>query len=124
MEQLVYGKDGQLSFKTKEDLYIAIGFLASSDSVSRIYFEENQKSGARGNEWRIDFYSKPENMPKSIMDSITFSPSNNLLRLNNKEFVQFLQTCGFNYGNSQNIENIKKTIPSEYMNDFNIGFNS
>jgi hypothetical protein len=43
--------------------------------------------------------------------------------LNNKEFINSLLKVQHNFqlGNTQNIDNIRNTIPEEYLNDFNYG---
>ena len=126
MPQLVYGKERQLQFQSAQDLYISIGFLANANI--RLYVEDNHINlsggvGARAEEWRMSFSNISENIPQSLRDSIKSNTDGSNPRLNNKEFINGLlrEQHNFQLGNTQNINNIRNTIPEEYLNDFSYG---
>ena len=120
--QLTYGREGQLSFSSVRELYISIGFLANSNLI-RIYEEPNKQRGAYADEWRMSFSKIPDNAPQSIKKSIKPNKDGSNPRLNNKEFINNLLRLKHNFqlGNNQNIENIRTTIDSEYLDDFDYG---
>jgi hypothetical protein len=126
MTQLVYGRMKQLTFQSEEDLYTSIGFLANANI--RIYTEDNDINlsggeGAWANEWRMSFASIPNNTPPSIKSSIKPNKDGSNPRLNNKEFINDLLKTkhGFQLGDNQNIPNIRKTIPSDFIIYFENG---
>ena len=59
----------------------------------------------------------------SLKNSIKPNKDGSNPRLNNKEFINSLLKVQHNFqlGNTQNIDNIRNTIPEEYLNDFNYG---
>jgi len=127
MAQLVYGRTKQLNFQSEQDLYISIGFLAKAKI--RLYIEDNNINFSGGEEawaeeWRMSFSEIPDNTPQSIIDSIKPNQDGSNPRLNNKEFINDLLKSqhAFQLGSSQNIENIRDTIPNNFLNDFNDGF--
>ena len=113
----------QIQFQNESEYYQALGFLAKSDGTTSIHWENNENQGAWGSEGRIHFYV--ENPLITGYFKATGGTGNILSRTNCNDFIKNIVTYNnFVMGSVQNIENIKKTIPSEYMNDFNIGFNS
>mgnify|MGYP003433847479 FL=1 len=126
MTKLIYGANGQLKFESEKDLYVSIGFLAKTNM--RLYIENNHVNHSGGEpawaeEWRMSFSHIPENIPESLKNSIKPNKDGSNPRLNNKEFINSLLKVQHNFqlGNTQNIDNIRNTIPEEYLNDFNYG---
>ena len=126
MTKLIYGAKKQLKFETERDLYISIGFLAKANM--RLYIESNNVNLSGGEpawaeEWRMSFPSIPDNIPESLKDSIKPNADGSNPRLNNKEFINSLlkEQHAFQLGNTQNINNIRNTIPEECLDDFNYG---
>ena len=68
--------------------------------------------------------SKEEANKFGLKNSIKPNKDGSNPRLNNKEFINSLLKVQHNFqlGNTQNIDNIRNTIPEEYLNDFNYGF--
>ncbi len=124
--QLVYGKIKQLQFKSEQDLYTSIGFLAKANI--RLYTEDNDINlsggeGAWAKEWRMSFSDISANIPTSIKNSIKPNKDGSNPRLNNKEFINNLLKLKhkFQLGDTQNIPNIKATIPQNNISDFIYG---
>jgi hypothetical protein len=120
--KLIYGKEGQLSFASEKDVYIAIGFLANCNLI-RIYEEPNKQRGAYADEWRMSFSKIPANAPQSIKNSIKPNKDGSNPRLNNKEFINELlrHQHGFQLGYTQNSANIRSTIPASFITNFDYG---
>ncbi len=126
MTQLIYGKKRQLQFQSEKDLYISIGFLAKANI--RLYTEDNDVNlsggeGAWANEWRMSFSDIPVNTPPSIKSSIKPNKDGSNPRLNNKEFINDLlkNKHTFQLGYTQNLANIRSTIPETFITDFDYG---
>ncbi len=126
MTKLVYGAKQQLQFQSEKDLYTSIGFLAKAKI--RLYIEGNNVNHSGGEpawaeEWRMSFSSMPDNIPKSLKDSIKPNEDGSNPRLNNKEFINSLlkEQHSFQLGSVQDIPNVLATIPTDYVNDFNYG---
>ena len=112
-----FGTQNQIRFNSESEYYQALGYLAKSDKTS-IHWERNEEQGAWGSEGRIHFYVQNPNIPGYFR--LTAGTGNIIHRTNCNDFVQNLvQNHNFQYGDSQNISNIRSTIPTQYINDFN-----
>ncbi len=94
----------------------------------RLYIENNHVNLSGGEpawaeEWRMSFSSIPDNIPESLKVSIKPNTDGSNPRLNNKEFINSLLKIQHNFqlGSIQNIDNIRNTIPQNFINDFNHG---
>ena len=97
-----------------------LGYLAKSDGTSSLIWEHNENQGAWGNEWRIKFYIA--NPPLSCSLNHTAGVGNVISRVNCNDFVENIATNhGFVMGGTQNIVNIRGTVPAQYQPDFNRG---
>lgn len=115
-----FGTKNQVVFSNESEYYKALGYLAKSDETSSIVWEHNEQQGAWGSEGRILFYVQNPPIPGSF--SFTVGTGNIVHRTNCNEFVQHIVTNhNFQYGNTQNIQNIRNTIPPQYLNDFDYG---
>ena len=110
----------QIQFNNKNEYYQALGYLAKSDGTSSIHWENNENQGAWGSEGRIHFYINNPTIPGYF--KLTAGTGNIINRTNCNEFIKNIVTNNnFVIGSVQNIANIKKTIPVNFLNDFNIG---
>jgi hypothetical protein len=115
-----FGTQNQIRFNNESEYYQTLGYLAKPDETTSIHWEYNEKQGAWGSEGRIHFYIQNPNIPGAF--SLTAGTGNIIHRTNCNEFIQNLvQNHNFQYGNSQNIQDIRDTIPEQYINDFNDG---
>lgn len=64
---------------------------------------------------------KAENVPADVQALV--DTSKKPFKINNTEFVfSLIDNYGFKFGKEQNIEDIKKTIPNNYITNFNKGY--
>ena len=117
-----FGKLGQLRFPKPEDYYRFLGYLAHADI--KVVYEYNEDTGSWGNAGRICFYTSrvPRNWGKITYregrgDSMWY-------RINCNDFVENIVTDhGFTYGGYQDVEAIRETIPANYLQYFDEGYN-
>lgn len=115
-----FGTNGQIQFNSEEEYYQALGYLAKSDGTSAVVWENNEQQGAWGNEGRIHFYIQNPPIPGNF--KLTAGTGSIKHRVNCNEFIENLTgNHNFIYGNNQNQQNIKNTIPLEFQNDFAYG---
>ena len=92
-----FGRNGQVNFSCPEDYYELLGYLAKSDGTTSITWENNEEAG-NGSIYK---------------------------RVNCNDFVEHLSRYhGFVQGKYQNIESIRRTIPSQYISCFERGLRS
>lgn len=115
-----YGKQGQISFNSDTEYYQALGYLAKSDGTTSLTWENNEQQGAWGSEGRIHFYI--DNPKITGYFRHTKGTGNIVSRVNCNDFLANLyQNHNFVNGDKQDIDAIRSTIPTEYINDFNYG---
>jgi len=120
MYQSSFGTKNQIRFGNESEYYQALGYLAKSDGTSSIHWENNEQQGAWGSEGRIHFYIQNPAIPGTF--SLTAGTGHVIHRTNCNEFVKNLVlNHNFQYGKVQNIQNIRNTIPNQYLNDFEYG---
>lgn len=118
-----FGRNGQVNFSSPEDYYELLGYLAKSDGTTSITWENNEDQGAWGSEGRICFYSK--RLPSAVFLRYTAGNGSIYKRVNCNDFVEHLSRYhGFVQGKYQNIESIRRTIPSQYIACFEQGLKS
>jgi hypothetical protein len=118
-----FGRQGQVSFKCREDYYELLGYLAKSDGSTSITWENNEDQGAWGSEGRICFYTK--NLPPFGCLHFTKGTGSIFKRVNCNDFVEHLSRYhNFVQGKKQDVAAIRKTIPLQYVDYFNKGLNS
>lgn len=115
-----YGQNGQIKFTTESEYYRALGYLAKSDNTSSIHWENNEEQGAWGSEGRIHFLIINPPIPGYF--KLTAGRPGVEHRTNCNEFVEnIVVNHNFVMGSSQNIANIKSTVPANFINDFDYG---
>ena len=70
MSKLIYGKNGQVSFKNEEEKQKAFDYLLTSDNVNVFVHEDNQNQGAWASEERIYFF-REEGVPECLKRNMT-----------------------------------------------------
>lgn len=85
MSKLVYGKNGQVWFKTEEEKNIAIDYILNSPNVDFHVHEDNQDQGAWASEERIHFHSE-FGVPECLKRIMTAGRGTMYGRINCKEF--------------------------------------
>ena len=120
MYQNIYGTQGQIRFNNENEYYQALGYLAKSDKTS-IHWEDNDIKGtAWGKEGRIHFYVNNPNIAGYFKP--TAGTGNIKSRTNCNDFIiNIVDNHSFEMGRVQNIENIRTTIDTEYLDDFDYG---
>ena len=115
-----FGTQNQIQFNSESEYYQALGYLAKSDGTSSIHWEHNEQQGAWGSEGRIHFYI--QNPPIPGYFKFTAGRPGVKHRTNCNEFIQNIATNhNFVMGGTQNIVDIRSTVPSKYINDFDYG---
>lgn len=124
MAQLVFGRDSQICFNSENDYYESLGFLAKNDGTTSLHWEHNEISGAWGSEGRIHCYKDLNMFPGSLSQAFTEGTGKILQRINCNEYVAcLLNFHNFKLGDNQDVELIRNTVPSAYIDDFNNGLN-
>ena len=117
-----FGSIGQVRFSDEHEYYRLLGYLAKSDGSTELAWEHNEEQGAWGSEGRIKFRKPHPNKIGTL--KLTAGVGNVLYRVNCNSFVENLYTDHhFVRGRHQNIEQIRATVPEQFLNDFNAGLN-
>lgn len=90
MDKLIFGKKGQVSFNSKEELRVAVDYILNSDNVDFKIHEDNQNQGAWAPEERIHFKSE-QGVPECLKRNMTAGKSGIYGRINCKEFCEELR---------------------------------
>jgi hypothetical protein len=116
-----FGSKNQVSFNSESEYYEFLGYLSKNDGTTKIVWENNDEQGAWAQEGRIHFYeTKPEKLRVVLQQTAGIGNIN--FRVNCNTFVEnILHNHNFTINGSQNIDLIMKTIPSEYLEDFENG---
>lgn len=122
MYKPTFGTKNQINFRSESEYYEFLGFLAKSDGTTMLVWEDNDLSGAWSKEGRILFFiSQPSMLNVNLLHTAGVGGSI-LSRVNCNEFILHLKVNHrFELGESQNIEVIRTTIPTEFQDDFNRG---
>lgn len=116
-----FGTIRQINFETESDYYLFLGYLTKNDGSTRIVWEKNKQSGAYEDEGRIQFFAE---LPNEISENLklTAGVGTILHRVNCNEFTKnIVEDHNFKYDNNQNVDQIRATIPDEYIEDFERG---
>ncbi len=90
MPKLIYGRNGQVRFRSEEELQIAIDYILSSDNVDFRIHEDNQEQGAWGPEERIHFKSE-QGVPECLKRNMTAGRPGIYGRINCKDFCEMVR---------------------------------
>ena len=123
MYKSFFGRNKQVSFTCPEDYYELLGYLAKSDGSTSITWENNEDQGAWGSEGRICFHTR--RLPSAGCLRFTAGTGSIYKRVNCNDFVEHLSRYhGFVQGKYQNKAEIRKTIPAQYLPNFEQGLRS
>jgi len=123
MYRSFFGRNHQVSFTCPEDYYELLGYLAKSDGSTSITWENNEDQGAWGSEGRICFHTR--RLPSAGCLRFTAGTGSIYKRVNCNDFVEHLSRHHrFVQGKFQDIESIRRTIPSQYIACFERGLKS
>lgn len=119
--QLEFGKYGQVSFRSLDDYYFALGYLSNSNHAV-IRWEHNEDQGAWGSEGRILFKADPDEIPPFF--KLTAGTGGTTARTNCNEYVERLVRVHLfkEYNDASNVRSIESTVPQNYLNQFRAGF--
>ena len=87
--KLVFGRNRQVSFNSKEEKEEAIDYILTSSNVIMVH-EDNQNQGAWADEYRIHFKTE-SGVPDCLKRNMTAGNGNIYGRINCKEFVLEVQ---------------------------------
>ena len=121
MYQSTFGTKQQISFNSESEYYELLGYLSKSDGTTILVWEDNDLQGAWAKEGRILFFeAQPAELKANMIH--TAGVGNILFRVNCNEFILNIRTnhC-FVLGETQNIPNIRATVPNPYTTDFDAG---
>ncbi|MBW8003422.1 MAG: hypothetical protein FVQ80_15650 [Planctomycetes bacterium] len=117
-----FGKKKQVHFASENEYYELLGYLAKSNGTTSIVWEPNKDQGAWGNEGRIHIYIN--DFPFANNCDLKAGNGNITNRVNcNEFFVNITTYHNFIEGKTQNIDDIRDTVPAEYRPDFDHGLN-
>lgn len=116
-----FGTSGQVQFANEHEYYKFLGYLAKSDGSTSLVWEHNEEQGAWASEGRIQIL-RPLPYPFNV--SLTAGVGNIIARVNCNEFIENIRANHhFTIGRTQNIPDIRTTIPQQYISDFDDGLN-
>ena len=131
MVRLDWGRD--FVFNNENEYYETLGFLCKDVEVIKIYIEDNRKAGARGIQGRLrvvegNYKSFPRPLNSLFENSNDKPPSvtdyvRNLI--DNHSFKKEVDPTGKGYTTwfyKTSLNDVKKTIPQKYHNDFMRGY--
>ncbi|MCR4816125.1 MAG: hypothetical protein K5842_02935 [Bacteroidales bacterium] len=120
MYKQFFGKNNQIQFPNENGFYQFLGYLAKSDGSTRIVHENNQNQGAWGPEIRIHVLKPMPSGPWSVRE--TAGNGGIISRINCNEFLEnIINNHSFVIGNTQDVLQIRQTVPQQYLADFDAG---
>lgn len=121
MYQPAFGTKQQILFNSESEYYELLGYLSKSDGTTILVWEDNDLQGAWAKEGRILFFvSQPAALRANLLH--TAGVGNIISRVNCNEFIHNIRAnhC-FTLGESQNVANIRATVPQQFIADFDAG---
>lgn len=118
-----FGTKQQISFNAEEEYYEFLGYLLKGDGSSILVWEHNDEQGAWAKEGRILFFTDP---PQALRVTLSHTAGNGniISRVNCNEFIlNLIADHHFALGSTQNVANIRSTIPAQYIAAFDGGLN-
>lgn len=118
-----FGTKQQIKFNSEADYYEFLGYLSKNDGSTKIVWEHNDEQGAWGQEGRIEFFFR---VPTTLSVILTHTAGNSsiLSRVNCNEYIENLRSDHeFKVNTTQDVELIRTTIPENFKDDFERGFN-
>ena len=121
MYQANFGSKQQISFNSESEYYELLGYLSKSDGSTILVWEDNDLQGAWAKEGRILFFeAQPTALRAYLLHTAGVGNINS--RVNCNEFILDIRANhSFVLGETQNITNIRATVPQQYTADFDAG---
>ena len=121
MYQANFGTKQQISFNSESEYYELLGYISKSDGSTILVWEDNDLQGAWTKEGRILFFvAKPAALRANLL--LSAGNGNIISRVNCNEFIINIRANhNFVLGETQNIPNIRTTVPQQFIADFDAG---
>lgn len=135
MVNLIWRKDNSigLEFESESEYFETLGFLTKESRPIDIFTHENQRSGARAPQGKLQLHNVGRYIPEAL--NFAFDQSNddrlsvsdyvdNLVR--NHAFTNFIDPTGREYTYHiypESYEAVRETVPVEFLDDFERGYN-
>jgi len=121
MYQANFGTKQQISFNSESEYYELLGYLSKSDGSTILVWEDNDLQGAWTKEGRILFFvAQPTTLRANLLH--TAGNGNINSRVNCNEFILNIRANhSFVLGETQNVPNIRATVPQQYIPAFDAG---
>lgn len=121
MYQAYFGTKQQISFNSESEYYELLGYLSKSDGSTILVWEDNDLQGAWTKEGRILFFvAQPATLRANLLH--TAGNGNIISRVNCNEFILNIRANhSFVLGETQNVPNIRATIPQQHIAAFDAG---
>lgn len=114
MARLIYSNRKDIIFNDLHEVYETIGML-TAQRYSRITIEQNQISGAWGEEGRIHIFSNPNKFVNPIAIRFSAGVGKTLYRVNSNAFVEdLIANHGFTIGSIPLGGTVADVIPPSY----------
>lgn len=121
MYQPIFGTKQQITFNSEAEYYELLGYLSKGDGTTILVWEHNDEQGAWAKEGRILFFSdQPAALRANLLH--TAGVGNIITRVNCNEFIlNIIADHNFVLGETQNIPNIRITVPNQHLANFDGG---
>lgn len=119
---VILGRKNQVNC-TDDIYYQFLGYISAHPNAIKIVFENNQDSGAWGNEGRIQFYTELARQHFNQGFSFTVGTGRILYRLNCNDLISKMLDLGFVMGETQNSAAIRQNIPVNQQHNYDNGVN-
>lgn len=121
MYQPTFGTKQQIAFNSEAEYYELLGYLSKSDGTTILVWEHNDEQGAWAKEGRILFFvAQPAVLRANLLH--TAGVGNIVSRVNCNEFIlNIIADHNFVLGETQNINDIRATVPNHHHAAFDDG---
>lgn len=133
MMQLDWGKGIGLHFNDEAEYYETLGFLAKNPALVVVYTHNNDRSGAWAGQGKLQTKISKKLLPPALHRSFMSSGDDRLSvtdyvrnLIENHGFTKFYDPTGnlftfYRYPDS--VSDVASTVPRQYKEDFNRGYN-
>ncbi len=119
---ITFGKNNQVNC-SEDTYYEFLGYISNHPDAIKIVFENNQDSGAWGNEGRIQFYNDIAQQHFNQGFKFTAGVGNVSYRLNCNDLISAMLSLGFVMGQTQDCAAIRGNIPVNQQANYDSGVN-
>ncbi len=116
-----------LVFSNEQHFFYALGFLvrASETKACDLVWEDNQDQGAWGHECRIRVYDRLAEFKNLYTGRVSAGVGNILGRINCNQYIEYLtQHHKFRLQSVPDYHSVKNTVPVDFRQDFDDGYNA